>query len=460
MIKQLEQRIVHISDIELGDRKREELGSITELADSIKKLGLLHPPTVKELGNGKYKLLAGGRRILAMLELKISALSVIVYDKDLTNLELRSIELRENIDRKELTWDERISLVNEIHKLQTEIFGKKSGGVRSDLHMKDKPEDVGWSSEDTAELLGMTRGNVGYDLRIADLIQAVPEMKNCKDRNEALNFLKTARKQVEVQAKVEVYEKDQSSTPEAKLKQRLCDSYIIGDALEKIQSVKPNSIDWIELDPPYGIDLKSKLKGNGLTKLDYNEVDNIDYPQFISEILSECYRVLAPDGWLICWFGIDWYGVTLCTLEEELNFKVPSVPCIWTKGMYAAQTMQPSKRLANSYETFFYAHKGHAELRKKGRINQFHFQSVTTTSKIHPTEKPVELVQEILHTFAETSTVGLVPFLGSGNTLLAASNLGMVAHGYDLSENFRDGYIVRVNEGEYRKYRSYKDAPK
>jgi DNA modification methylase len=52
----------------------------------------------------------------------------------------------------------------------------------------------------------------------------------------------------------------------------------------------------------------------------------------------------------------------------------------------------------------------------------------------------------------------MVPFLGSGNTLLATSNLGMSAFGYDLSEEYKNAYIVRVNEARPGSYKSYREV--
>ena len=49
----------------------------------------------------------------------------------------------------------------------------------------------------------------------------------------------------------------------------------------------------------------------------------------------------------------------------------------------------------------------------------------------------------------------MVPFLGRGNTLLAAGNLGSTCFGFDLSEEYKNAYIKRVLDGEPGKYKSY-----
>jgi DNA modification methylase len=64
-------------------------------------------------------------------------------------------------------------------------------------------------------------------------------------------------------------------------------------------------------------------------------------------------------------------------------------------------------------------------------------------------------MEDILSTFTPIRSRILVPCLGSGNTLLAASNLGMYGMGTDTTQAFRDRYALRVNASEPGKYTSY-----
>ena len=58
------------------------------------------------------------------------------------------------------------------------------------------------------------------------------------------------------------------------------------------------------------------------------------------------------------------------------------------------------------------------------------------------------MLKEIYETFAGRTGRVLHPFLGSGNGLLACIDLGLIGFGYDLSENNKNGYVVRVNNGK------------
>lgn len=115
--------------------------------------------------------------------------------------------------------------------------------------------------------------------------------------------------------------------------------------------------------------------------------------------------------------------------------------------------MAPNIYLANSYEMFFYGMKGNGEIVKKGRSNIFHFSPVTPTKKIHQTERPIEMMEEILMTFVEPGSKVCVPFLGSGNTILAADNVKMTAFGWELTKEYKDGFTLRVSEKTFSEYK-------
>ena len=87
----------------------------------------------------------------------------------------------------------------------------------------------------------------------------------------------------------------------------------------------------------------------------------------------------------------------------------------------------------------------------------FQFKHATVRGG-HPTERPIELIQEILATFGVPGSRVLVPFLGSGNTLLAAANLKMSAVGYEIAEENRAAFVLNVERQIHGAYTSYQEA--
>jgi site-specific DNA-methyltransferase (adenine-specific) len=152
---------------------------------------------------------------------------------------------------------------------------------------------------------------------------------------------------------------------------------------------------------------------------------------------------MADHSWLICWFAPEpWFEIVYQELLKA-GFTTSRMCGIWTKSY--GQTKRPETKLANAYEMFFYARKGNPVLNKQGRINIFDFPPVPAQKKTHPTERPVELMKEVYDTFAFPGSRVLIPFLGSGNGLIAAHQLGLSPIGFELSKEYRDSFLVKVH---------------
>jgi len=165
--------------------------------------------------------------------------------------------------------------------------------------------------------------------------------------------------------------------------------------------------------------------------------------------------MMVSSGWLICWHAYQWYSEIVALLTET-GFQVCPIPAFWVKPIQG-QTRNPEVRLGSVIEPFLYARKGNAVIRQQGRNNRFEYHPVQDLKKSHPTERPIEMMEDILKTFAPPDGQLLVPFLGSGNTLLAAANIGIWAFGYDLDKNdeYKHAYVRKVAKGEPGKYKSY-----
>jgi len=72
---------------------------------------------------------------------------------------------------------------------------------------------------------------------------------------------------------------------------------------------------------------------------------------------------------------------------------------------------------------------------------------VSPSKKIHDTERPIHLYEEIFGTFLAPGTSVCVPFLGSGKAILAANNCGVTAFGCDMSDVYKARYVDMVVNG-------------
>jgi ParB/RepB/Spo0J family partition protein len=430
-------QFVKLTDIQFGNRVREDLGDIEELAESIKEKGLISPIAVQsDNGLPPYLLAAGGRRFIAVASLGEEEIACRVYDHPLSELEIKTLERVENIERKNLTYDEECKSLRDINNLQVEIYGKKIG--RS-------PDAEGHSMRDTAKMLNRSPSSVSEDIKLAEAMDSMPdlELDKCKNKKEAFKKLEKVeesliRRELAKRADKLLNDGDR----------KLADAYVVGDFFEKVKQVPDGVFDLVEVDPPYAIKLQhqKKLSTDYATQYGdtYNEVSEDLYKGFVTQLLTQCYRIMNDHSWLIFWFGPEPWFEFIYSAITDAGFVSRRMPAIWKKATDPGQTQQPSMYLGSSYEMFFYARKGDANIAKSGRSNIFDFKPVPPSDKSHPTEKPIELMQEILTTFTWESSRIIVPFAGSGNTLLAAHEEKMFPLGFDLGKEYKDSYVAKI----------------
>ncbi len=89
---------VAVSDIQINQRVRRDLGNIAELKESIRKFGLINPIIVDQ----HFNLIAGHRRLEAVRALGFDYIEVRILHSSKRNLLLK-IELEENLHRKDFT---------------------------------------------------------------------------------------------------------------------------------------------------------------------------------------------------------------------------------------------------------------------------------------------------------------------------------------------------------------------
>ena len=413
---------IKISSIHIGERRRQDYENIPELAASIERIGLIHPIVLDQDNN----LVVGGRRLRAYIYLGLDEIEV-TYKNDLTELDLRIMELEENIERDDLTWHEKIISRKEIHELKMEQHkGDKD---------KDGYETEGWTQEHTAELLNISPGTLADNLSHAEVIEQIPELKDLPTEKESKQVLKDYSRQIKIQDMLD------DGTLALPTDFDFKAAYMIGDAIagmSKLPAEHP-SILFAEVDTPYGVDL-NKLRED---RINYEEWDEEEFDQLTYEAAAFTYQALAPDSWCIWWFAWVHYEEVKATLAK-VGFILDRVPIVWNKSGRKNTSSRPDLYLARGYEQCFVCRKGNPNLPGAGRSNVFNYPPPDKGERIHPTQRPVGLIRDLCRTFTIPGATILSPFLGSGNTIISAYQEGMKCFGWDLSEATRLDYLQNV----------------
>ena len=66
------------------------------------------------------------------------------------------------------------------------------------------------------------------------------------------------------------------------------------------------------------------------------------------------------------------------------------------------------------------------------------------TPKVHPTQKPVPLLESLIELYTDIDDVVIDCCAGSGTTLLAAANLGRKAYGFELKREYVNAFYNKI----------------
>ncbi len=69
-------------------------------------------------------------------------------------------------------------------------------------------------------------------------------------------------------------------------------------------------------------------------------------------------------------------------------------------------------------------------------FNCMDWQKDTSVEKIHPTQKPVKLLENLIEIFTDKGDVVIDPCAGSGTSLLAAIKTNRQSYGFEIKKNF------------------------
>ena len=143
-------RVVPISSIRPNPKQPRTIfdsAALKELSDSIREVGLLQPPVVREVGNGNYELIMGERRFRASQAAGLREIPVIV--RETSDKEMLREALIENIHRSELNALEEASAYTQLlqdlgvtHDELAAKVGKSRAAISNTIRLMHLPPSI------------------------------------------------------------------------------------------------------------------------------------------------------------------------------------------------------------------------------------------------------------------------------------------------------------------------------
>ena len=238
-----------------------------------------------------------------------------------------------------------------------------------------------------------------------------------------------------------------------------------GDCVERLRELPDASVDLVFADPPYNLQL-----GGDLNRPDGSHVDAVTdewdrfesfltYDDFTRAWLTECKRVLKPDGGL--WVIGSYHNIyRVGAILQDLGFWILN-DIVWRKSNPMPNFR--GTRFTNAHETLLWCSQG-----EKAKYH-FNYRAMKTLNdelqmrsdwvlpicnggerlkegghKVHPTQKPEALLYRVLLSTTEKGDVVLDPFFGTGTTGAVAKRLGREWIGCEREGVYRDAALARI----------------
>ena len=232
---------------------------------------------------------------------------------------------------------------------------------------------------------------------------------------------------------------------------------IYNDHFQNFKRYNLHKAQLIIADIPYNIGINaygsnpSWYKGgdnkNGQSELAGKEFFDTDKDFRPSEFMHFCSKMLkkepkersqAPCMIMFCAFDQQFKLIELAKKYGLNNY----INLVFRKN-FSAQVLKANMRVVGNceYGLLFYRDKL-PKFNNKGKMifNCIDWEKDDTSSplykKIHPTQKPVKLIEKIIEIFTDEGDIVIDPCCGSGSTLIACSNKKRKGYGFEIKKDF------------------------
>ena len=360
---------------------------VAQIAASIAEFGFNNPILV----DSKAGIIAGHGRLLAARKLGLTEVPVIVLDH-LTEAQKRAYVIADNKLAENAGWDDEM--------LRIEIEG-----------LQDEDFDV--------SLLGFE------DIELARLLAAQDAVEGLTDEDAV----------PELPAKAVSTVGDLWILGEHKL--------LVGDSTnhgDVARLMAGDVADLVFTDPPYNVDYegytqqKLKIKGDRMSGAEFN--------RFLEGAFRGVRTAVKPGASLYVCHSSSWQREFQNALEAA-GFAV-RCQIIWAKNTFA----WGFGRYKFRHEPLFYCHVAGQKDPWYGDKTQSTLweEKKPSANRIHPTAKPVELIERALLNSSKTGDIVADLFGGSGSTLIACERRGRRARLIEIDPRYADCIVRRFQE--------------
>ena len=218
---------------------------------------------------------------------------------------------------------------------------------------------------------------------------------------------------------------------------------LVGDATNAediARLMNSDAADLVFTDPPYNVDYEGYTEDRLTIKGD--RMTDEQFCEFLATTLGNYRRIVKPGASLYICHPSSWQREFQNALEAA-GFEV-RCQIIWAKNTFA----WGFGRYKFRHEPIFYAHVAGQSDAWYGDKSQSTLweENKPAANRLHPTMKPVELIERALLNSSKAGDVVVDLFGGSGSTLIGCERRGRVARLMEIDPRYADVICRRYQE--------------
>jgi DNA modification methylase len=212
-----------------------------------------------------------------------------------------------------------------------------------------------------------------------------------------------------------------------------------GSCIDFIKTIEDKSIDCLITDPPYGVDIQFGAYDNQLSRKIENDGNIDDALILLNEMLLKVKSKLKDNAhiYIFC----NWKIYPQFNEIISKHFQIKNL-IIWDKLFMGMGDLKGN--YSSSYEMIIFAGGNREFLTRPKNIIQCRFND----ERFHNTQKPIELIKQLIENSTNVNETIFDPFLGSGSTVVAAKEMKRNFIGCEIDEQNYKITLKRLEDGK------------
>lgn len=203
-------------------------------------------------------------------------------------------------------------------------------------------------------------------------------------------------------------------------------------------------------NPSWYVDGDNK---NGESDLAGKEFFDTDKDFRITEFLHFCSTMLRKEpkerGKAPCMIVFCEFEQQFELIEKAKKYGLNNYINLVFRKNFSAQVLKANMRVVGNAEYALILYRDKLpKFNNDGKMvfNVMDWEKDNETEKIHPTQKPVKLLEKLIKIFTDEGEVVIDPVAGSGSSILAALNTNRSGYGFEIKKNFYNEASKMLND--------------